>query len=82
MGQGPRRAWTVEKAKDELDECVELKLAPILQSLDTFREQIGSRKDRDKEQDGKLDDLSKSFADLDKRLLTLEMTVRHSKDDE
>jgi hypothetical protein len=80
-------AWTrdeVEKAKDDLDERVELKLAPIKQGIESLREDVKSRKDRDKEQDGKLDDLATKFADLDKRLASLEteMKIRHGKDDD
>lgn len=79
------RAFTrdeVAKAKDDLDERLDLKLAPLMLLIEGLKKEQEAGRDRDKEHYGKLDILTTNLGKLDTRLARVEATikVRHEED--
>lgn len=62
----------VSKAREDIDERVDLKLAPLQQAIDTLKAEMEAAKGRDKEHYSKLDKLSEHLSEVRSRLARVE----------
>ncbi len=73
------RQWTQEEirtAKGDGEKLVDLKLAPLLQRLDTLEDEIIAAKDRDKTHYGKLDEHNDDIGKLQTEVAQIRTAIR------